>query len=65
MTMNDQTLSSIAGHTTVPTIWKAINKQYNAQTTMTAVVNVSMLFTTRGYVAQFNKTLDKIEQIYD
>ena len=26
MTMNDQMLSSIAGHTTVPTIWQAIKE---------------------------------------
>ena len=32
---------------------------------MTVVVDVSVLFTTRGHIAQFDKTLDKIEQIYD
>ena len=42
-----------------------IKECYDAKTTMTTVVNVSLLFTTREHVTQFNQTLDKLEQLYD
>ena len=49
----------------VPTLMTTIKECYDAKTTMTIAVDVSLLFTTREHVAQFDQMLDKLEQLYD
>ena len=65
MSISNDVYRELMRYRTVPTLMSAIKERYDVETTMTTAVDVSLLFTTRGHVAQFDQTLDKLEQLYD
>jgi flagellar biosynthesis GTPase FlhF len=55
---------AVYSHSTVPKLWEALEQKFNMQTMFTTAVNILQLFTMKGHVSAFNKTLDKLESIY-
>ena len=65
MSISNNVYRELISYRTVLMLITMIKECYDAKTTMTIVINVSLLFTTREHMVQFDQMLDKLEQLYD
>ena len=65
MNISDDVYCELMSYHTVPTLITTIKECYDAKTIMIIAIDVSLLFTTREYVTQFDQMLDKLEQLYN
>ncbi|KAL5518407.1 hypothetical protein ACEPAH_89 [Sanghuangporus vaninii] len=60
----DSILSNMIGIDRTPAFIHHLKTRFDVRTTVTSAVEVSKLFNIRGHVAEFDKTLDKLQNIY-
>lgn len=65
MTIPDKIMKQFTAHADdIPKLMKALEDRFNVQTSITQAYDTQHLFNVSGPVSKFDKTLDKLEEIY-